>query len=129
MKRILQTTTLVLAAAALLAPGALADRPDDRAGRLGVGGATSMSGSIRPDDRADARGPGGLAVVQSGIRPDDRAAVRGPGAIPTVFATAGPSADGFDWADAGIGAVGALGLALLLFGALQVASRRSHVTA
>ena len=68
-------------------------------------------------------------VLAASVRPDDRAGVRGPGAAPTVILTQSDS--GFDWADAGIGALGAFGLALVLFGGLQVASRnrRSHVPA
>ena len=85
--------------------------------------------SIRPDDRAEARGPGAVESLPNGVRPDDRAGVRGPGAVPTIFAQ--PSGDGFDWGDAGIGALGAFGLALLLLGGLQVATRgrRGHATA
>ena len=55
--------------------------------------------------------------------------MRGPGAAPTVILMQAES--GFDWADAGVGALGAFGLALALFGALQIASRtrRSHAAA
>ncbi len=109
MKRIFQTMILVVAVSALLAPSALADRPDDR---------------------AEARGPGAL-VASSAIRPDDQAGTRGPGSIPPVVVAAGASADGFDWTDAGVGAVGAFGLALLVLGAHQVATRArsDHATA
>jgi hypothetical protein len=114
MKRILQTTTLVLAVAVLLAPSATgnlltpAERPDDRAGMLGVGAVTAKPIATRPDDRAG---------------------IRGPGSVPTVLVAS--SGDAFDWGDAGIGAVGAFGLALLLFGAMQLATRaeRGHATA
>lgn len=131
MKRILQTTILVLAVSALVTPNALAQRPDDRAGMLGVGATAVTSGSARPDDRAGARGPGALVVSQSGVRPDDLAGIRGPGSIPAVFVASGSSRDGFDWSDAGVGAAGALGLALLLLGGLQLAARgrRDHAAA
>jgi hypothetical protein len=59
--------------------------------------------------------------VVASVRPDDRAGVRGPGAAPTVILTQTPR--GFDWEDAGIGALGAFGLALLLFGTMQVVAR------
>ena len=110
MKRILQTTILVLTVSALVTPTALAERPDDRGGMLGVGAAV---------------------ITSSSTRPDDRAGTRGPGSLPTVGAMASSSGDGFDWADAGVGAVGAFGLALVLLGGLQVAARgrRDHAAA
>ena len=131
MKRILQTTTLVLTVAALVTPTALAARPDDRGGMLGVGAAAVTSGSTHPDDRADARGPGAVDRLQSAVRPDDLAGTRGPGSIPTVFVASSSSRDGFDWDDAGVGAVGAFGVALLLLGGLQLATRgrRHHAAA
>lgn len=110
-------------------------RPDDRAWR-GVGAApvivTSESGSLRPDDRAT-HGPGALDVAGSAdiVRPDDRA-WRGVGPAPTIVPIASPSVrfdGGFDWIDAGIGAAGALGLALLLAGASVIAVRRNRVAA
>ena len=128
MGRILHTTTLVLAAFALLVPTALAQRPDDRAGMLGVGAAAATTSVTRPDDRAESRGPGALAPqLGTATRPDDRGGLRGPGAVPIGVMT--PATDGFDWVDAGVGAVGAFGLALILFGmlALTTRTRRSHV--
>lgn len=131
MKRILQTTILVLTLAALVTPTALAERPDDRGGMLGVGAAAIASGSTRPDDRAGTRGPGSVGGSQTAVRPDDLAGVRGPGSIPTVFVASSSSRDGFDWDDAGVGAVGAFGIALLLLGGLQLAARgrRHHAAA
>jgi len=126
MARILHTTALLLAAFALLVPDALAERPDDRGGLLGVGAASATTSATRPDDRGEARGPGGLTPELS-VRPDDRADLRGPGAIPLETVT--PSTpDGFDWTDASVGAVGAFGLALILFGAIVAAThtRRSR---
>ena len=123
MNRIVSTSIVTLVAAALLAPAALAERPDDRAGLLGVGGTgTTASTATRPDNSGALRGPGAfVAVVASPVRPDDRGDLRGPGAAPTVILTQAPA--GFDWEDAGIGALGAFGLALLLFGTLQVVAR------
>ena len=89
----------VVAAVLALAPAALAERPDDRGGMLGVGA---------------------IETTSSPTRPDDRAGVRGPGAAPVVVA-AQPS--GFDWGSAGIGAVGAFGICLLLFAGAQLVVR------
>lgn len=130
MKRILQTTILMLTVSALVTPNALAQRPDDRAGMLGVGAAV-VSSSTRPDDRAGVRGPGSVGSLRSAVRPDDLAGTRGPGSIPAVLVASSSSGDGFDWSDAGVGAVGAVGLALLLLGGLQLAARgrRDHAAA
>ena len=122
MGRILHLTALALAAFTLLVPTALAQRPDDRSGMLGVGAASAPVSTTRPDDRPGARGPGALASsIRSSTRPDDRAGLRGPGAI--SVAVVAPATDGFDWADAGVGAVGTFALALLLFGALILTLR------
>jgi hypothetical protein len=109
MSRIRHISTVVGVAAALLAPAALAERPDDRPGL---------------------HGPGAQAHVEAvSVRPDDRPGIRGPGAAATLILAEPDS--GFDWADAGIGALGALGLALALLGAVQSASkaRRRHAAA
>jgi hypothetical protein len=110
MNRILQSASVMLAALVLLAPNALAQRPDDRAGPIGVGAVTYADSSIRPDDRPEPRGPG---------------------SIPIVLVTSQPATDRFDWRDAGMGAVGALALALVLAGGLGLATRarRGHATA
>jgi hypothetical protein len=141
----LTTTAALVAAAAFLAPvaqaqhpddralkgpGAIAQeqqstivRPDDRAGMRGPGAVntTTVSTATRPDDRAGARGPGAIEqphTVSTSTRPDDRAGTRGPGAIeqPTIVVT--QSSTGFDWGDAFVGALGGIGTALLLTGAL-----------
>jgi len=72
-----------------------------------------------------------LAVAGSAdiVRPDDRA-WRGVGTAPTIVPIVSPSMrvdHGFDWIDAGIGAAGTLGLALLLAGASVIAVRRNRV--
>ena len=99
MKATLMLAALVAAALAL-APAALADRPDDRGGMLGVGAIETTSPPTRPDDRAG---------------------VRGPGAAPVVVTAQSPS--GFDWGSAGIGAVGAFGICLLVFAGAQLVVR------
>ena len=141
----LTTLTALVASAAFLAPVAQAQhpddralkgpgaieqagqstivRPDDRAGMRGPGAVdtTALATSTRPDDRADMRGPGAIdqpSTVSTSTRPDDRAGARGPGAVeqPTIVVT--HSSTGFDWGDAFVGALGGIGTALLLTGAL-----------
>jgi hypothetical protein len=121
MKATLILAALV-AAAVTLAPAALADRPDDRGGLLGVGAVQRTSTATRPDDRAEVRGPA-LAIVmrETAPRPDDRPGIRGPGPAPIVVGTQAPS--GFDWSAAGIGALGAFGISLLVFAGAQLVVR------
>jgi hypothetical protein len=125
--------------AALLAPVAQAQRPDDRAGARGPGAIESGQASAvtHPDDRAGARGPGAVDVQRVAVRPDDRAGGRGPGAIGSpgyaitdhpdnragargpgavTHVVVQPTSTGFDWGDALIGGLGGAGLALLLTG-------------
>lgn len=115
--------------AIVLAGSTTSTRPDDRAWR-GVGPApvSATSAGVRPDDRAT-HGPGAVGAVDA-VRPDDRA-WRGVGSAPVIVQTEAPSSppvDGFDWADAGIGAAGALGIALLLMGFSAFVLRRPRVT-
>jgi hypothetical protein len=135
--------TLVLAAA-IAAPVAQAQRPDDREGVRGPGGIAALQvqtpSANHPDNRVEARGPGAVdaAIVATAIRPDDRAGMRGPGAFDvtqrtgasshpdnraeprgpgaTTIVVSRPSATGFDWNDALIGGIGGMGMALLLTG-------------
>jgi hypothetical protein len=91
---------------------------------------------VRPDDRASrgAELAPMVAIAQAdsnrGLRPDDRAS-RGAELAPTVAVVQSPSVhvDGFDWADAGIGAAAAVGLGLLLAGGSALVRRRQRVTA
>jgi hypothetical protein len=127
---------LALAASVILAAGAATaaggTRPDDRAthgpGSIGIAQTTAP---IRPDDRAN-HGPGAFVRDTSSeiVRPDDRA-WRGAGPAPTVAIVESPSVrvDGFDWADAGIGAAAAFGFGLLLVGASALVRRRQSVAA
>ena len=114
------------AALALVAPSwaAGAERPDDRAGPLGVGAAQALTST-------------GTADGSTVLRPDDRATLRGPGAVDSTVVVATPwaiaaAADGFDWTDAAIGAAGAIAV-MVLAGALGVAAVRArqggHATA
>ena len=121
----LTTVTALVVAAAFLVPVAQAQHPDNRAPR-GPGGIAleQQSTIVRPDDRAGPRGPGAIdmqsatTTSSTPTRPDDRAGVRGPGAFeqPTVVVT--QSSTGFDWSDAFVGALGGIGTAFLLTGAL-----------
>jgi hypothetical protein len=153
---ILRTKLIVTIAvgAALMAPVAQAQRPDDRAGARGPGAIDSSQAPAvtHPDNRAGARGPGALEVQRAAARPDDRAGSRGPGAIGTPgYSTtdhpdnrAGargpgastrilihPGSSGFDWSDALIGGLGGAGMALLLTGSafLLMSQRQKPRTA
>ncbi len=95
-----------------------------------VGPASAADPVARPDDR-QTRGPGAIALDQlrDVLRPDDRAThgaggvVAEPSSLPASYATTEASA-GFDWADAGVGALGALGLVLVVAGGSVIAARR-----
>jgi hypothetical protein len=70
----------------------------------------------------------GSANARGEIAPADRALLlRQPPSLPTAVPAS--SGDGFDWVDAGIGAVGALGLVLVLAGASAIGFRRRRVLA
>ena len=125
---------LAIAASVILAVGAATaaggTRPDDRPthgpGSISISETTAPT---RPDDRAN-HGSGAFVTDTSSeiVRPDDRA-WRGVGLPPTVEVVQSPPVrvDGFDWADAGIGAAAALGLGLLLAGASALVVRRQRV--
>jgi hypothetical protein len=126
--RIVGTTGAALAGIALLAGGALAaDRPNDRAGALGVGGIAFSSVPSDVVDRAVARHIAAseptdvveraverriaeMASLQRGVagpvRPDDRPGARGagPAAVPTPSTVATVPGDTFAWGDAAFGA-------------------------
>jgi hypothetical protein len=132
MKRL---TSFVIVAASLVlatctATAAGATRPDDRpnhgAGAVGLAVSNQV---VRPDDRAT-HGPGAIApYANSAVRPDDRA-WRGAGPAPAIVPDAtSTGVDGFDWADAGIGAAGAVGLGLLLLGGTAFVVRQRRVGA
>jgi hypothetical protein len=123
--RRIAVAVLACAFAVVAAASAQADtgiRPDDRTTHgPGAVAAGAPSKPVRPDDRADrAIAP---AAQPAAVRPDDRAD-RG---LPTIAAEALPTTDGFDWTDAGIGAVGALGLVLLVASASLLGLRLRRV--
>ncbi len=98
-------------------------RPDDRAIH-GVGSAPLAREltPLRPDDRAThGVGPAPLVREITPLRPDDRAT---RGVVGRAAPVAVPSATGFDWGDAGIGAFGGAVIALLLLGGAVLLSGR-----
>jgi hypothetical protein len=136
MNRILTLCATFAVVIGVLAPnGALAStRPDDRAGRIGVGAAQAAQPTPDAFERAVARnssvGPDAVdrAILRSTVpnrRPDDRAEARGPGAFATVSPAAAASPnDGFAWSDALLGASAMLGIVLLgAAGALVIRHR------
>jgi hypothetical protein len=83
---------------AAFVPAALAaDRPDDRAGPLGVG-STEPAVVAHPNDRAGPLGVGSTepAVV---VHPNDRAGVLGVGSVAPVVVETPVASTGIDWAD------------------------------
>jgi hypothetical protein len=124
--RMLGTLGLALAGAAVLAGGAqAAERPDDRGGLIGVGGAQVVAATPDVFERAVLRSAAAnpvpdvferavLRESRSAVRPDDRAGARGRGNFATaVPSVAAPAADGFRWDDAFLGAAAMLGFVLL----------------
>ena len=136
--RALGTAAAGLAACALLAGGVqAADRPDDQAGAIGVGG-VSLNVPSDVVDRAIARHVAASApsdVVEravarrsatalrdrgtpESVRPDDRPGTRGVGlaAGATQATVAVESGDSFEWGDAAFGAAATFALIVLLGG-------------
>jgi hypothetical protein len=137
-QRWIGTVSLMLGAAAILAGGAQADRPDDRAGMLGVGAASSgeIEQPSHPNDRGRMLGVGGvfagsgpdaeLAVLRDDapVRPDDRKTRVTAGT--SENGTRGPgialSAGAFQWGDAAF--VAGAAFSLVLVAALAIAAIR-----
>jgi hypothetical protein len=125
--RILGALGLALTGAVLLAGGAqAAERPDDRSGMIGVGGAQVLPATPDVFERAVLRSGAANPVPDvferavlresgSAVRPDDRSGARGPGTFTSPLASASASAadDGFRWDDAFLGAAAMLGAVLL----------------
>jgi hypothetical protein len=129
--------TLGLTLAAIGAAAAQAsDRPDNRAGPLGVGTPATPVPAVRPDDRAGPLGVGDDAVSRyvnnhpAAVRPDDRGGIRGVGTgtagIVTPASTQGESFWGAAQL-AGVASLGAIALGLLGFALMR--RRRSAVAA
>jgi hypothetical protein len=129
-RRLTRSTAVGLALAALAAPTALADAPP-RADVLARAEAAQTQDLRSPDTRDAAT----RADTKQDLRsPDARDAGEGRGTYtaPNVMIVKVPEPvqGGIDWADAGIGAGGLLGLMLLgLGGSLAVVHRRrAHAT-
>jgi hypothetical protein len=106
MKRIVLAAGALLVAALFLTSAAIAQRPDDRGGMIGVGAVTASHVDVgRPDDRAGARGPGAVTDETRPLAPPD---------------------DRFDWGDAGVGAAGAFALALVSAALLALATHKQR---
>jgi hypothetical protein len=71
---------------------------------------------------------GTSAPSTAAVRPDDRAGIRGPGVVQPPVAAPIVSKPGFDWGDAGIGALGGLGAMFLLGGAMALVLTRRSAT-
>ena len=132
--------TLLLCFAVLAGGAQAAERPDDRAGLLGVGG-TQIIAAPDAFERAVIRAEATVPVpdvfertvarelaISAVVRPDDRGGARGPGHLTpaTVERTAASADDGFAWGDALLGVLATFG-AVGLAGAavLSVRSRRA----
>lgn len=142
MKRFSHLVTLVAAFTLVTGTAAnAATHPDNRPTHgPGAVALEQQDGAVRPDDLAQ-HGPGAvdLGLAGTAIRPDDRA-IHGQGAAviellpgseqaPLVTPGEVADADGFDWVDAAIGAAAALGLGLIVAGALAFAARRTRTPA
>ena len=136
--RAIITTTALVAACALPASAAAQQdlrSPDTRDAANGIGlyGETAaVSQDLRSPDAQDAAGHVGLyahdeprAHVYQDLRsPDARDAARDlPPAPVTTVAIAEPTS-GFDWGDAGVGAVGMLALVSIAAGAMLMTGTR-----
>ncbi len=137
-KRILRSVGLGIAAAVLVGGAQAAERPDDRAGMIGVGAAQVVEAPPDAFERAVLRHASTAppdaferAVVRQAtvaVRPDDRAVARGPGAVaPTLSPSADPTEPNLGWSDAFLGAAGILGVLLLGAAATLVIRHRGRV--
>jgi len=106
--------------------------PDTRDAANGIGETAAVSQDLRSPDAQDAAGHVGLyaqdeprAHVYQDLRsPDARDAARDlPPAPVTTVAIAEPTS-GFDWGDAGVGAVGMLALVSIAAGAMLMTGTR-----
>jgi hypothetical protein len=137
-KRLTRSTAIGLALTALAAPAAAAQQdlrnadqvspPAPAPQALREAGQLGTSQDLR---NADQVAP--AAIGSQDMRsPDAIDATAGRDPSPEVVYVEVPSAapaEGLDWADAGIGAGGLLGLGLIAFGGTLVAVRRRHAAA
>jgi hypothetical protein len=105
---------------------AVGTRPDNRAGIHGALAPSFMSApaAVRPDDRAGVLGPGVVQSIPTAVRPDDRGGIHGIGVPESAPVSVATPTSGFQWLDAGIGALGAFALILAAGGVFLAAGRR-----
>jgi hypothetical protein len=146
--RLTRAIALSLAAAAVIVPAAQAERPDDRAGRIGVGATSSAAApdaferALNTELGAYSAGAEDAAMVPDAFeralntalqatatRPDDRSGWGGLDVVPEppIAASSVAGADGFEWADAAVGAGAALGLLLAGMALLLTIRHRGRV--
>jgi hypothetical protein len=89
---------------------------------LAPGGATPATPGYR--FVTDTLAPGGATAETPGYRFVTDTLAPGGGLVSSA-----PTATGFDWSDAGIGAASSVGLLLILLGGAQLVSRRRSVVA
>jgi hypothetical protein len=149
-RRILKALVLGFAVAAFAAPAAFAnadrgvgytdpqiaigpaESSDDRSLYRGTSPQLDPSVIASPDDRVLFRGTSPQLDPQTVGSPDDRSVFRGtetPNVVPVNVTVSSPS-DGFQWADASLGAVSTLALVLLMGAAtLMVRHQRRRLAA
>jgi hypothetical protein len=113
---------VVLSVVAAFVPAALgADRPDDRAGPLGVG-SVATAVVVHPNDRAGPLGVGSAAPVVV-VHPNDRAGPLGVGSAAPVVVETPVASTGIDWADplviAGLTALAAVAVMAAAYGVVH----------
>ena len=135
MLRTKLTTALVIATAVWpSAAYAMTDPYSPMVSPVVSDGAASATQDLRSPDARDAALAAEASPPQDLRSPDARDAAREVAVVRIDSADASPSrstpsvSDGFEWGDAGIGAVGMLGIVLLFGGvALRVVHRRTRV--
>jgi hypothetical protein len=123
--KVLLSISAVAALLALVGPAAALSGggPDDRAVPRGTTFGQTEQGGMLPDDRALPRNTTSWIVPKNLIGgPDDRSFARSTPSERVAFVRVSSSA--FDWTDAGVGAAGGFGIALVLLGAGLMAVRR-----
>jgi hypothetical protein len=125
MKRFIYLAAALSAMSLALTTGAGASSYPDRPIDASLGAGATRSSDLAPDDRPRHMPSASGGVRIGDIAPDDRVLHR-PGSDVTITPVVQRAAvaDSFDWVDAGIGAAGMAGLALLGIGAALVLRRR-----
>jgi hypothetical protein len=130
VQRIVRAIVLALAAAAIVAAGAQATRPDDRVRQLGVPDAIERAVNTKLAAVPDAvERAVNIKLALAPVRPDDRAGVRDPAPVQgeAQAPASAASSPGFQWADAAVGAGATIGVFMLGGVLLLTIRRRTHV--